>query len=103
MRICRAHSTVVDSGQSQIGKPVVLEEYGTPQPNNHSIAVAPWLKLIESLDSIAGDQLWQFGTANLSIDAKRLSDQFTVFIDEPEFEVLCRDHAAVMVNKKAKL
>jgi mannan endo-1,4-beta-mannosidase len=86
----------------QIGKPVVLEEYGSPLPKNHTASVGPWVKLVESLDGIAGDQLWQFGTANLSVDAVGLSDLFTVFINEPEFQVLCRDHAAAMVAKKVK-
>lgn len=49
---------------------------------------------------IAADQIWQFGPTNLSMDAKVLGDEFSVYVDMPEFEKLGKLHAQAMLDKK---
>ncbi|KAH8879648.1 family 5 putative glycoside hydrolase [Thozetella sp. PMI_491] len=82
-----------------VGKPVILEEYGTPLRHNHSETIRPWLKTI--LESgLAADQLWQFLPNGTSVDPAVLGDEFAVWRSDAEFQELCVQHARDMLAKK---
>lgn len=81
------------------GKPVILEEYGTPFPNNHTGTEAPWQKTV--LESgLAADQIWQFGSYDLSVPAASLSDVNSIFYGTAEYQILGIEHAMQMLSKK---
>lgn len=81
------------------GKPVILEEYGTPFPDNHTATVGPWQQAV--LESgIAADQIWQFGPEGTTVDPASLSDVNTIFYGHPEYAALGTDHAKAMLAKK---
>lgn len=79
------------------GKPVILEEYGSPFPHNHTDIEAPWQETVLK-GGVAGDQIWQFGTPFLSVD--NMNDVNTIFINDTEFKILGSGHAAAMLAKK---
>ncbi|CAK7222547.1 hypothetical protein SCUCBS95973_004878 [Sporothrix curviconia] len=81
------------------GKPVVLEEYGSPQRGNHSVVLLPWQQTVLNT-SLAADQVWQFGPANLSLDATKFGDEFSVYADKPDFVDVGIKHAQAMLDKK---
>jgi mannan endo-1,4-beta-mannosidase len=83
-----------------IGKPVVLEEYGTPFPHNHTGTEAPWQATVLK-GGVAADQIWQFGTPDLSVSPENLGDVNTIFYNETEYRTLGREHAAQMLAKHA--
>jgi len=81
-----------------VGKPVVLEEYGTPFPHNHTALEEPWQQTV--LDSgVAMDQDWQFGTPDLSVPAQNLGDVNTIYFNDTEYQTLAVQHAADMLAK----
>lgn len=80
------------------GKPVILEEYGTPFPHNHTGTERPWQQTVLQ-SGIAADQIWQFGSNRLSVPAASLSDVNTIFHNDTEYMVLARQHAAEMLAK----
>lgn len=82
----------------EIGKPVVLEEYGSPFPDNHTGTEAPWQATVLK-SGVAADQIWQFGTYDLSVPAASLSDVNTIFYNDTEYQTLGRLHAALMRAK----
>ncbi|TPX09863.1 uncharacterized protein E0L32_008885 [Thyridium curvatum] len=94
----REHDAIGD----EVGKPIVLEEYGTPFPHNHTATLKPWLDAIEANSTLAADQLWQFSPRDTSVPPTSFADEFAVSILDDEYEVLCRQHAANMLNKKLK-
>jgi mannan endo-1,4-beta-mannosidase len=49
---------------------------------------------------IAGDQFWQFGPANLSVDTAPFGDDFSIYINKPEFAQLGLQHAVNMTGKR---
>ncbi|KAJ9620203.1 hypothetical protein H2203_007968 [Taxawa tesnikishii (nom. ined.)] len=80
------------------GKPVVLEEYGgPPSPHNHTGVEAPWQQTVLKDTSIAMDQFWQFGDP--SPDTVNLGDPYSIYINDTEYQILARDHAAAMLEK----
>lgn len=64
------------------GKPVVIEEYGSPFPGNHSKT----------------EQFWQLGTQLK--DGKSDEDKYSVEQSTAQFQILATDHAAAMLAKK---
>ncbi|RDW80391.1 hypothetical protein BP5796_05089 [Coleophoma crateriformis] len=87
-----------DAVGAAIGKPVILEEYGTPFPHNHTETERLWqLAVLNS--GVAADQIWQFGTYDLSIPASYLGDVNSIYYNETEYKLLGRQHAKEMLAK----
>lgn len=82
------------------GKPVILEEYGAPFPGNHTPYYKPWQDTVLR-SGVAADQVWQFGTYDLSVPAANLGDVNSIDYNSSEYKVLGFQHAAQMLNKKA--
>ncbi|CAK7237571.1 hypothetical protein SEUCBS140593_010015 [Sporothrix eucalyptigena] len=80
-------------------KPVVLEEYGSPQRDDHSVVLLPWQQVVLNT-SIAADQVWQFGPANLSFDPTTFGDEFSVYANKADFATVSIKHAQDMLDKK---
>jgi mannan endo-1,4-beta-mannosidase len=80
------------------GKPVILEEYGTPFPNNHTGTEAPWQSAVLK-SGLAADQIWQFGSNVLSVSSASLADVNTIYYGSAEYEELGKDHAEKMLAK----
>ncbi|KAF3760942.1 family 5 glycoside hydrolase [Cryphonectria parasitica EP155] len=83
----------------EIGKPVILEEYGAPFPGNHTPYYKPWQDTVLK-SGVAADQVWQFGTYDLSVPAANLGDVNSIYYNSSEYKVLGFKHAADMLNKK---
>ncbi|KAL9088903.1 MAG: hypothetical protein Q9165_005960 [Trypethelium subeluteriae] len=83
---------------SQIGKPVVLEEYGSPFPHNHTGTEAPWQTTVVNATQVAYDSFWQFATINLTSGSQY--DVNSIWYNDTEYTVLARQHAADMLAKK---
>lgn len=88
-----------DQVGKEVGKPVILEEYGAPFPSNHTPYYKPWQDTILK-SGVAADQVWQFGTYDLSVPAAYLGDVNSIYYNESEYKVLGFEHAAAMLNKK---
>ncbi len=50
---------------------------------------------------VAGDQVWQFGPANTSIDPALIADDFTIAEGTAEFTTIATQHAADMWARTA--
>lgn len=87
-----------DQVGGEVGKPVVLEEYGAPFPGNHTPYYRPWQETVLG-SGVAADQVWQFGTYDLSVPAAYLGDVNSIYYNETEYQVLGFEHAAAMLNK----
>jgi len=84
------------------GKPIILEEYGTPNPHNHIPTEGPWQAAV--LDStIAADQIWQFAPYGLSIAVENVIDVNSIFYNDTEYTTLARVHAAIKVHVQNKV
>ncbi|KAJ9134342.1 glycoside hydrolase family 5 protein [Pleurostoma richardsiae] len=83
----------------EAGKPVLLEEYGTPFPHNHTETITPWLDTILA-SGLAADQIWQFGPNGTSVAPTNFADEITISLAD-EFKILGKDHAAAMLQKKS--
>ena len=91
-----------DQAGKAMGKPVVLEEYGSTEVTSKQSVVKPWQNTVLSDTSIAADFFWQLG-ANLSPIEKNPFDGYTVEYDTSsgsDYEVLAYQHAAAMLAKK---
>ncbi len=77
----------------------MLEEYGSPDRADHGAWELPWQDTIRNT-SIAADQLWQFGPANLTVNPTEFGDEFSVYYGKPEFEKVGKQHAQAMLDKK---
>ncbi|KUI72905.1 Mannan endo-1,4-beta-mannosidase B [Cytospora mali] len=88
-----------DAVGKTIGKPVILEEYGAPFPGNHTPYSKPWQDTVLQ-SGVAADQIWQFGTYDLSVPASNLDDVYSIHFNDTEYEVLGFQHAAAMLEKK---
>ena len=91
-----------DQAGKAIGKPVVLEEYGSTVPTDKQSIVKPWQDTVLLNTSVAADFFWQLG-ANLSPIEKDPFDGYTVEYDTTsgsDYEVLAYQHAAAMLAKK---
>jgi mannan endo-1,4-beta-mannosidase len=80
------------------GKPVILEEYGTPFPHNHTATEEPWQQTVLR-GGLAADQIWQFATPYLSVPVEDLDDVNSIFYNDTEYKILARQHAAQMLSK----
>jgi len=81
------------------GKPIVLEEYGTPYPHNHTGTEAPWQAAVLA-SGIAADQIWQFAPYGTEIPIGDIIDVNSIFYNDTEYKTLAREHAAKMLAKK---
>ncbi|KAL2069356.1 hypothetical protein VTL71DRAFT_15694 [Oculimacula yallundae] len=84
----KAHATVA----AEVGKPVILEEYGSKTHGN----AAAWQSTVLSTVT-AGDLYWQFGdrlSGGLTHD-----DGFTLYYGSDEYISLVSQHAAAMAAK----
>ncbi|KAI3391376.1 hypothetical protein diail_7462 [Diaporthe ilicicola] len=81
------------------GKPVVLEEYGAPFPGNHTPVYKPWQDAVLA-SGVAADQVWQFGSHDLSVPGPTLGDVNSIYYNDTEYQVLGFEHAAAMLKKK---
>jgi mannan endo-1,4-beta-mannosidase len=78
---------------------VILEEYGTPFPNNHTTTEAPWQATVLK-NGLAADQIWQFGPEGTSADSNSVSDVNTIFYGDAEYQTLGVEHAKEMLGKR---
>ena len=81
------------------GKPVVIEEYGVSDSSIRQSVESEWQSTIKDKTSVAYDAFWQFGT---SLQSANPFDNFAVYYDTPEFDVLGKQHAAAMLAKTPK-
>ncbi|MCJ1359291.1 MAG: hypothetical protein MMC33_009292 [Icmadophila ericetorum] len=84
------------------GKPVVLEEYGSPYANNHTAITQPWQNTVVQSTSIAYDSEWQFAT-QLPSGAYE-ADTYAIYFNTTtgsDYHVLFIQHAANMLAKRA--
>ena len=77
---------------------MILEEYGAPYPHNHTDIVGPWQDAVLK-SGLAADQNWQFGPAGLSINPSKVSDVYTIFYNDTEYQILGKEHAKEMYTK----
>lgn len=89
-----------DEVGKEIGKPVILEEYGAPFPGNHTPIYKPWQDTVLR-SGVAADQVWQFGTYDLSVPGANLGDVNSIYYNDTEYKVLGFQHAAEMLSKEA--
>lgn len=87
-----------DEAGRAAGKPVVLEEYGAPFPGDHEPYYRPWQDAVLG-SGVAADQVWQFGTYDLSVPGPSLGDVNSIYFNESEYQVLGLEHAADMLSK----
>lgn len=87
-----------DAVGKEIGKPVILEEYGAPYPGNHTPYYKPWQDTVLR-SGVAADQVWQFGTYDLTVPAADLGDVNSIYYNSTEYKVLGFEHAAEMLKK----
>lgn len=73
------------------GKPVVLEEYGSPFPGKHTETEGPWQQTVLQNSHIAYDAFWQFGPP--------LHDDLSIDADTADFDTLVTKHATAMLKK----
>lgn len=77
-------------------KPVVLEEYGSPD-SPHAAVTTPWQDTLLKTN-IAYDSFWQFGTS-LS-NGQTPFDQYTISTDTSDYQPLVVQHAKDMLDKQ---
>lgn len=82
----------------KLNKPVILEEYGSPDVDNHTTVIGPWQETVLN-SHIAADQIWQFGPTNLTVDRLAFGDIYSVYIDKHDFEAIGKKHAKAMLDK----
>ncbi|KAI9876047.1 MAG: hypothetical protein M1830_007460 [Pleopsidium flavum] len=86
-----------DQAGAAAGKPVVLEEYGSPYPDNHTAITQPWQQTVLTQTRIGYDSFWQFGT-DLS-SGRSPFDQYAIFSDTSDYQTLAVQHAKDMLAK----
>jgi mannan endo-1,4-beta-mannosidase len=79
-------------------KPVILEEYGSPFPHNHTAVERPWQQTVRG-SGVAADQIWQFAPEGTKIVINNLVDVNSIFFNDTEYVPLARQHAALMLAK----
>jgi len=78
----------------------MLEEYGSPFRHNHTSVLRPWQETVLK-SGLAADQVWQFGPANLSADVTSFGDEYSVYYNDTDFELVGTAHAKEMAEKLA--
>jgi mannan endo-1,4-beta-mannosidase len=84
-----------DKAGKEACKPVVLEEYGSPN-SPHAAITAPWQQTVLKTN-IAYDSFWQFGTG-LS-NGQSPSDQYSIYTGTIDYLLLVEQHAKDMLAK----
>jgi len=79
------------------GKPVVLEEYGSPYADNHTAITKPWQQTVLTQTRIGYDSFWQFGI-DLS-SGRSLFDPYAIFPGTSDYQALAVEHAKDMLAK----
>jgi mannan endo-1,4-beta-mannosidase len=51
---------------------------------------------------LAADQIWQFGTNDLSVPRSSIGDVNSIYYDDAEYGILGRDHAKKMLAKRVE-
>jgi hypothetical protein len=69
---------VQDAIGKAAGKPVILEQYGRPHPNNHTGTEVPWQDAVLK-SGLAANQIWRFGSDSLSVPGATLWDANSVY------------------------
>ena len=85
------------------GKPVVLEEYGSPYANNHTASNLPWQKMLVDETSVAYDSYWVFAARLPS--GKGIADNYAIEYDTrkgSDHQILFAEHAKKMAAKNAQ-
>lgn len=85
-----AHATEA----AAVGKPVILEEYGSTTHTDE----LPWQATVLA-DNIAGDMFWQYGDTIST--GQTANDGYTIYHGTSEFAQLVTAHAAAMAAKPA--
>lgn len=96
------------------GKPVVHEEYGwlTPEARLEYVGIVDNRSRVEVMgqwqrttveEKLAGSMYWQYGFSDYSY-GRNHDDGFTIYLDDPEAEVLVYQHAVEMqsLNSEAR-
>nr|ADW82104.1 endo-beta-1,4-mannanase [Chaetomium sp. CQ31] len=96
------------------GKPVVHEEYGwlTPEARLEYVGIVDNRSRVEVMgqwqrttveEKLAGSMYWQYGFSDYSY-GRNHDDGFTIYLDDPEAEVLVYQHAEEMqsLNSEAR-
>jgi len=81
-----------------LGKPVVLEEYGSPIASTHIALTKPWQDTVVQDTEIAMDSIWQFAT-HLPSGTNDV-DNFGIYYGSSDYKVLGNDHVTAMHAKK---
>lgn len=79
---------------------MVLEEYGSPYENNHTILTLQWQETVVNKTSVAYDSFWQFATNSPSVI--NAVDNFALFYNTTvgsDYQVLAIQHAQDMLDK----
>ncbi|KAI4235176.1 MAG: hypothetical protein LQ352_008118 [Teloschistes flavicans] len=82
------------------GKPVIMEEYAVPDGEDRVGIMGAWQATIVNKTSLAGDMVWQFGTALPS--GANPFDNYAVYYGSGEYGVLGTAHAKAMSGKNGK-
>ncbi|KAL8688061.1 MAG: hypothetical protein Q9218_005930 [Villophora microphyllina] len=83
-----------------LGKPVIMEEYAVPDGEDRVGIMGAWQDTIVGKTSIAGDMMWQFGTP--FPDGENPYDNFAMYYNTSEYQVLGNAHAKAMTGKNAR-
>ncbi|MCJ1429548.1 hypothetical protein MMC29_007463 [Sticta canariensis] len=86
-----------DAVGKALGKPIVLEEYGSVSPGNHIETEGPWQQIVLQNSSIASDSFWQFGPPHR--DLTIAVDDYSIDADTADYDILVKKHAAAMLEK----
>ena len=89
-----------DAAGKAAGKPVVLEEYGSPNEDNHIEITQPWQETVLKDTSVAYDSFWQFAT-NLPSGTNPF-DNYALYYNisiGSDYQVLAFQHAKDMLEK----
>ncbi len=84
-----------DKAGKEACKPVVLEEYGSPN-SPHAPITAPWQQTVLETN-IAYDSSWQFGTG--FSNGQSPSDQYSIYTGTVDYLLLVEQHAKDMLAK----
>lgn len=75
-----------------VGKPCILEEYGTT--SNKVSVEGPWQTTALATDGIAGDMFWQYGDTLSS--GQTADDGYTIYYGTSDYTSLVTDHIAAI-------
>ena len=91
-----------DAVGEALGKPVVLEEYGSADANGRVAIMKPWQETVVDNTSVAYDSFWQFGTVLAS--GAGVFDDYAIYYNTSagsDYRILAIEHARDMYRKEA--